>query len=233
MTATPPLVTAKVAVVVPALDEERGIGACLATLVPEADLVVVADAGSRDRTVHCAQAAGAQVVVAERGRAVQMNAGAACARGADVLVFVHADTRMPAGWRAVVEEALADGRQWGRFDVRLDDEAPLLRLIARMMNARSRLTGVCTGDQSIFVSTQAWTRCGGYAPMPLMEDIELSKRLRRLAGPPACPRMRVLVSARRWRARGVVRTVLLMWALRLMYVVGVPASTLHRFYYGR
>ncbi len=223
----------RVVVIVPALNEERVLGRCLAAVLPESDEVIVVDAGSADGTASCARHAGARVVEAERGRAAQMNAGASHAHAADVLVYVHADTLMPPGWRAGIEEALAHGRQWGRFDVRMDEASSLLRVIAFMMNLRSRLTGVCTGDQSIFVSAQAWGRLGGYALLPLMEDIELSKRLKRAQGPPACLRTRVLVSARRWRTRGVMRTVLQMWTLRLLYVVGVSPATLHRLYYGR
>ena len=222
----------KIAAIVPVLNEERSIDDCLGALTDAADEVIVADGGSRDATLQRALRAGARVVETARGRAAQMNAGAALAQ-ADVLVFVHADTRMPAGWREAVAGALARGHQWGRFDVRLDDDGLLLRLIARMMNWRSRLTGICTGDQSIFVSSAAWHRLGGYAAIPLMEDIDLSARLRRGEGAPACLTARVLVSARRWRSRGVVRTMALMWILRFLYSVGVPPAALHRLYYGK
>lgn len=222
----------RVAAIVPALDEAQGLGACLRELVGHADEVVVVDGGSRDATVAQALAAGARVTSAERGRASQMNAGAAqCS--ADVLVFVHADTRMPPGWREAIERALRSGAQWGRFDVRLDSRRGLLRLVGAMMNLRSRLTGIATGDQALFVSRGAWLDCGGFPTIRLMEDIELSSRLKRAAGAPAALRERVLVSARRWERRGVLRTICQMWLLRALYFLGASPATLHRLYYGR
>ncbi|MFP5460578.1 MAG: TIGR04283 family arsenosugar biosynthesis glycosyltransferase [Gammaproteobacteria bacterium] len=219
--------------VVPALNEEAAIAACLAPLLAEGARVVVVDGGSADATPRIAAGAGARVLRAARGRASQMNAGAAAESGAGVLLFVHADTVLPAGWRAQVQGALAAGARWGRFDVRLRSRRPLLRLVGEMMNLRSRATGICTGDQAIFVSSEAWTRCAGYAPLPLMEDIELSRRLRAAEGMPAALRSRVLVSARRWETRGVLRTVAQMWLLRAMYFFGASPATLHRLYYGR
>ena len=219
--------------VVPALNEEAAIAACLAPLLAEGARVVVADGGSTDATRRIAARAGARVLRAARGRASQMNAGAAAEPGAGVLLFVHADTVLPAGWRAQLQDALAAGARWGRFDVRLRSRRPLLRLVGGMMNLRSRVTGICTGDQAIFVSREAWARCAGYAPLPLMEDIELSRRLRTTEGRPAALRCRVLVSARRWETRGVLRTVAQMWLLRAMYFFGASPATLHRLYYGR
>lgn len=226
--------SAVIAAVVPALDEEDRIAACLAPLLAEAARVVVADGGSTDRTVTLAREAGAPLAfVAPRGRAAQMNAGAASAGEFDAIVFVHADTRLPAGWRAGIESALASGARWGRFDVSLDSPRPTLRVVAAAMNLRSRVTGIATGDQAIFVRADAWRECGGYPPVPLMEDIELSRRLGRIAGRPACLRLRALASARRWERRGLLRTIALMWLLRAMHFVRVPPATLHRIYYGR
>ncbi len=223
---------ARLVAIVPALDEAAGIARCLRPLVVEADEVIVVDGGSADRTAALAREAGARVVTAERGRASQMNAGAR-ETGADVLVFVHADTRMPAGWRAAIDAALAGARPWGRFDVRLDSDRPLLALVGAMMNLRSRATGIATGDQAIFVARDAWRACGGFPAIRLMEDVELSRRLKHVAGPPACLRLRVLTSARRWESRGVLRTIAQMWLLRAMYFFGASPETLHRLYDGR
>lgn len=222
-----------VVAIVPALNEERAIAACIAPLLAEGARVLVVDGGSRDATVAVARASGARVLEAGRGRASQMNAGAAAESDAGLLVFVHADSVLPAGWRSEVERALASGRRWGRFDVRLGSDRPLLRLVGAMMNLRSRLTGICTGDQAIFVLREAWQRSGGYPSIPLMEDIELSRRLRDAEGPPAALRSRVEVSARRWESRGVLRTIAQMWLLRAMYFFGASAERLHRIYYGR
>ncbi len=238
--------------VVPVLNEAARIADCLAPLRAAGARVLVADGGSTDDTAALAQAAGAEVLRAPKGRARQMNAGAQAfqppdeptaqsigtvrpaSRGDDaVLLFVHADTVLPPGWRPALEAALEQGVQWGRFDVRLDSRRPLLRLVGAMMNLRSRWTGICTGDQAIFVRGDLWLRCGGYADIPLMEDIELSGRLRRLAGRPAAISSPVRVSARRWEQRGVLRTIAQMWCLRALYFFGVSTQTLHRLYYGR
>ncbi len=234
----------RVRVVVPALDEAAAIAAALEPVLAAGAGVecVVVDGGSTDGTRDVARAAGAIVIEAPRGRASQMNAGAAHAIGSrpaqpsdggpDVMLFLHADTRLPEGWRDAVERALAQGAAWGRFDVVLDDPSPVLALVSAMMNLRSRITGICTGDQAIFVGARAWADCGGYAAIPLMEDVELSRRLKRIAGAPACVRPRVRVSARRWRRHGVLRTIVLMWWLRLRYALGDSPQRLHAAYHG-
>ena len=224
----------RIAAVVPTLDEQDGIAACLAPLVAEAASVIVADGGSGDETVARALDAGAVVVSAPRGRAAQMNAGAAHAGEFDVVVFVHADTRLPPGWRAALERALSDRkRYWGRFDVRLDSERRLLAVVAAMMNLRSRLTGICTGDQAMFLTREAFSASGGFPEQALMEDIELSRRLRQRVGAPVALHTRVMVSARRWERHGAWRTIALMSALRAMYFFGASPARLHRLYYGR
>src|SRR5205085_1844036 len=143
-------------------------------------------------------------------RAAQMNAGAALAQG-DVLVFLHADSRLPAGAEEAIIQSMKS-RLWGRFDVEIEGRHPLLKVIAWSMNLRSRLTGIATGDQAIFVRRAAFA---GFAEIPLMEDVEFSKAMKR-RGAPACLRERVVTSGRRWERRGVLRTILLMWRLRLM-----------------
>ena len=222
---------ATVSAVIPALDEAATIAAVVTDARAHADEVVVVDGGSRDGTARIAVSAGAIVLEAPRGRASQMNAGAARATG-DVLLFLHADCRLPAGAGRALRDAVAGGARWGRFDVTLDSPRRALAVVGAAMNLRSRLTGIATGDQAIFVDRALWDALGGYAPIPLMEDVELSARARRVARC-ACLRERVTVSARRWERRGVARTVVEMWAWRAAYALGVSPGTLHRLYYGR
>lgn len=165
---------------------------------------------------------------APRGRAWQMNAGAAVA-GADVLLFLHADTELPAHAIAAVRRGVEAGALWGFFPVRLAGRHPLFRVIERMMNWRSRITGIATGDQAIFVQRHAFELLGGYAPIALMEDIDLCQRLKWLGRPARLPTP-VVTSSRRWETRGIWRTVLLMWWLRGLYALGVSPQRLARWY---
>jgi rSAM/selenodomain-associated transferase 2 len=224
----------RISVIVPALDEAAVIERCLRSALAEADQVILVDGGSADGTAELAEAMGAQAVRgASRGRASQMNVGGGCADG-DILLFLHADCSLQAGWSARVRDAVSRrGRQWGRFDVVLESRNPLLWLVGMAMNLRSRLTGICTGDQAIFLSRVLWVKSGGYARIALMEDIELSRRLKRMGGRPACLRPRVRVSARRWREHGTLRTILAMWWLRALYFLGASPNALHARYYGR
>lgn len=219
-------------IIVPVLDEARLLPEALqrlAPLVARGVEVIVVDGGSTDGSAELAERTGVRVVRAHRGRAQQMNAGAEIARG-DILLFLHADTALPETAVAAVCGALAGSAGvWGRFDVALRNAGPLLRLVARLINLRSRLSGIATGDQAIFVSAEAFAAAGGFPDQPLMEDIELSKRLLRLSRP-ACLRERVVTSARRWERHGVLRTILLMWRLRWQYWRGRPAELLARDY---
>ena len=224
----------RLSIVVPVLDEAPRLPALLADLArggPDVDVVIV-DGGSRDGSAEiAARAPGVCLVRSAPGRARQMNAGATAATG-EVLLFLHADTRLPAGAARAVLEALADPAVvYGRFDVRFDRPGAAFRLIALLMNLRSRMTGICTGDQAIFVRRAAFARLGGYAEIALMEDIELTRRLKRI-GRLAPLGLRVTTSARRWERDGVASTVLLMWTLRLLYLCGVGPERLHRWYYG-
>jgi rSAM/selenodomain-associated transferase 2 len=216
----------RLSIIIPVLDEAAGIVPLLTRLAGlrerGAQLIVV-DGGSSDGTARLAAPLADLVVHSDRGRARQMNAGASHACG-DALLFLHADTALPPDADRLIGTAL-ETRAWGRFDVGLDGAHPALRLIAAMMNLRSRLTGIATGDQALFVRHVLFRRLGGFAPIPLMEDIEFSARLKR-AGPPACLRQRVLTSARRWEKNGVLRTVLLMWRLRLAYFFGADPHRL-------
>ncbi|MCG3203309.1 MAG: hypothetical protein NFCOHLIN_03251 [Gammaproteobacteria bacterium] len=191
--------------------------------------VILVDGGSTDGCATMARRANFTVLDAACGRAPQMNAGAHAA-GGEVLLFLHADTRLPADADALVAEALARrGHDWGRFDVHIEGSARALVLIGWMMNQRSRLSGIATGDQGIFVRRSTFERVGGFPDQPLMEDLEFSRRLLRLSAP-ACLRARVTTSGRRWETRGISRTVVLMWRLRWAYWRGVPADELARAY---
>ena len=223
-----------VSLVVPALDEAGTIARSLEPLQPlrgKGIEVVVADGGSRDGTRHAARPLCDRLIDAPRGRARQMNAGAGAARGG-VLLFLHADTRLPSGWdRAVRDATGARGREWGRFDVRLDGPHPMLRVVERAMNLRSRLSGIATGDQAIFVTRDAFRAAGGFPDIELMEDVALSRALRARSRP-ACLRERVLTSSRRWERGGIARTIVLMWRLRLEYALGADPGRLARMYRG-
>jgi rSAM/selenodomain-associated transferase 2 len=216
----------------PALNESAGMAAALQALAPlvaRGAQLLVADGGSRDDTAGLAQAGGAQVVHAPRGRALQMNAGAQQASG-DLLLFLHADTRLPTDADKLIEQALASGTQvWGRFDVCIEGKARMLRVIAAFMNRRSRWTDIATGDQGLFMTRAAFDAVGGFPVQPLMEDIEMSARLLKLSRP-ACLRAQVVTSGRRWETRGVWRTVLLMWRLRLAYWRGAAPEHLAELY---
>jgi len=220
----------RLSIVVPALDEAGQIAATLATAQgPHVLEVLVVDGGSRDETAALARRAGATVLTAERGRARQMNAGAAVATG-DALLFLHADTRLPPGFDAAIAAALADPAVvGGRFDLRLEPATPFLDLTAALINLRSRLTRIATGDQALFVRRAVFVAMGGFADLPLMEDVAFTRALKRRGGI-ACLRDRVATSSGRWRRDGPLRTVLLMWWLRFLYWCGVPAEQLKRRY---
>ena len=214
-------------IVVPVLNEAQGIQATLKALAPlrkSGARVVVVDGGSQDDTLALASPYADAVIESPRGRSAQMNAGAALGWG-EVLLFLHADTTLPERADVHLLQALAQGRAWGRFDVRIDGRPRMLSVVAAMMNLRSRWTGIATGDQALFMRREAYDRVGGFAPQPLMEDIEISKRLRAL-GAPACLRERVITSGRRWEQRGVWRTIALMWLLRWRYWRGESAHVL-------
>ena len=219
-------------IVIPVLNEESRMAAALRALAPlrrDGHELIVCDGGSTDGTrARCAGLADA-VLHTPPGRALQMNAGAAAARH-QVLLFLHVDTTLPADAPAAIARALAAGAAWGRFDVHIEGRARMLPVVAACMNRRSRWTGIATGDQAIFVRRGLFHDIGGFADQPLMEDIELSHRLRLRGHAPACLRQRVSTSGRRWDERGAWRTILLMWRLRWQYWRGTPAQTLARLY---
>jgi rSAM/selenodomain-associated transferase 2 len=221
-----------ISVVMPVLDEAAGVAAALAPLQAlraAGGEVIVVDGGSGDGTRALAAPWADRVLEAPRGRAAQMNAGAWAARG-EVLLFLHADTLLPPGAVAALAAGLqSSARAWGRFDVSIAGSDPLLALVAFLMNARSRLTGIATGDQAMFARRAAFERAGGFPDIALMEDVALSRLLKRQS-PPLCLRERVVTSGRRWEKHGTLRTVVLMWRLRLAYALGADPRLLARRY---
>ncbi len=221
----------RLSIVIPTLDESPRIGFLLNDLEPiraKGHEVILTDGGSTDATRDLAGPRVDHLILTGRGRARQMNAGAAAAAG-EVLWFLHADSRIPpqAPWRLL--DACREGGLWGRFDVRLSGASRLLRVVEWSMNRRSRFTGIATGDQGIFVTRNAFELAGGYPEIPLMEDVALSRTLRRRARP-VCLRTRIMTSSRRWEERGIVPTILLMWRLRLAYALGADPHRLARLY---
>jgi rSAM/selenodomain-associated transferase 2 len=218
-------------IIVPVFNEGDRIGEALAALAPLRQRgveVIVVDGGSNDTTVQSALPSADHVITASRGRARQMNAGAAAADG-EVLLFLHADTTLPPDAdRLVIDALVGSNRVWGRFDVRIDGPGSL-SVVAAMMNIRSRLTGIATGDQAMFVGRAAFAAAGGFPEIELMEDIALSRRLKAFS-PPLCLQQRVVTSGRRWQQRGILRTILLMWRLRLAYFFGAKPAALARQY---
>ena len=221
----------KLSIVVPVLNEATTLTARLAALAPlrerGAELLVV-DGGSSDDTLAMAKLHADVSLRAPRGRASQLNAGACKARG-EVLLFLHADTRLPQDADRLIAQAMASGHRWGRFDVRIEGRHSLLPVVAAFMNLRSRASGIATGDQAMFVRRDIFLSAGGFAPLPLMEDIDLSRRLKRV-GAPACLRERVITSGRRWDQHGFWRTVALMWRLRAAFWLGADPHSLARHY---
>ena len=221
------MVAERLSVVVPALNEAAGIRAALEALAPlrrAGHEVILVDGGSGDGTPELAAGLCDRVLRTARGRGLQMNAGAGVAVG-DILVFLHVDTRLPQKADLLILEKIED-HLWGRFDVDIDSRHRLLKVVAWAMNLRSRLTGIATGDQAIFVRRDVFP---GFPEVALMEDVAFSRDMKR-RGRPACLRSRVTTSGRRWESRGVVRTIVLMWRLRLMYFLGVRAELLARLY---
>lgn len=216
---------------IPVLNEAARLPGLLSSLPFDAEVIVV-DGGSSDDSVAVASQGHlcrVKVIESRKGRAIQMNAGAAEATG-DILLFLHADTRVPQSLTVDLQRFWLSGAAWGRFDVRLDADNLAFRVIETMMNWRSRLTGIATGDQAIFVKRSVFERVGGYAVMPLMEDIELSGQLRKISAP-FCFRVCASTSARRWLDNGIARTVINMWWWRLQYFMGVSPGYLVRQYY--
>jgi rSAM/selenodomain-associated transferase 2 len=220
----------QLSIIIPAIDEAEGLATTLPSLVrlrQAGHEVIVVDGGSRDDTRRRAGSLADRVLMSGRGRARQMNAGAAAANG-EVLLFLHADSVLPGDVEAAIAGAMGTSC-WGRFDVRLWGSEWPFRVIETFMNLRSRLTGIATGDQALFVAREVFEQIGGFPDIPLMEDIAISRLLKARARP-ACLRQRVVTSTRRWRSNGIARTVFLMWGLRLAFALGADPRRLARRY---
>ncbi len=228
-----PSPASRLTIIIPALNEAANI---VATLLPLQAMrtrgveICVADGGSTDNTIELATPLCDCVLSTEKGRASQLNAGAA-ATNSDVLLFLHADSLLPDDADMAILAAISNGASWGRFDIRIDGKQPMLAVIAWFMNHRSRLTGICTGDQGMFMTRAAFLQVGGFPAQPLMEDVEMSSRLKKIARP-ACLHDTMVTSGRRWQKHGIWRTIFTMWRIRLAYFFGASPTTLHQQYYG-
>jgi rSAM/selenodomain-associated transferase 2 len=219
----------KFSIIIPTLNEEKTIASCLLPLQPLRDRyeIILVDAGSASSDYPYAHLAD-KIISSAKGRARQMNLGASHANG-DILIFLHADTYLSDGALQLIEQHISNDKQWGRFDIQLSGDHFMLKVIAGMMNRRSRLTGIATGDQVIFVTKEAFATAGRYPEIALMEDIALSEALKKIS-PPVCVNAKVTSSGRRWERYGIYRTILLMWSLRLRYFFGTDPQLLAALY---
>lgn len=220
-----------ISIIVPVLNEESSLSKTLMQLQPlrhSGHEVVIVDGGSVDNSLVIAQNAADTVIVSKKGRALQMNNGAAVANG-DIFLFLHADTVLPDKTEHLILSYVDHDDLWGRFDIRLSSNKLIFRVIESLINFRSRLTGIATGDQAIFIDKKLFNKIGGFPEIALMEDIALSKMLKDISAP-VCLKQKVITSSRRWENRGVFATVLLMWKLRLYYFFGASPEKLSRLY---
>ncbi len=223
--------TVKISIVIPVLNEALNlsrISSALQSIQHQGHEVIIVDGGSADNTLETAYEITDKVIVCKAGRAFQMNNGADIATG-NVLLFLHADTVLPDNTVQIISDSFQNKNYWGRFDVRLSSSKIVFRLIEKLMNLRSCLTSIATGDQAIFIEKSLFYRVAGFPEIALMEDIEISCRLKKIARP-VCIKQKVVSSSRRWENNGVVATVLLMWKLRLYYFLGVSPEKLNRLY---
>ena len=213
-------------IIIPTLNEEKTIEPCLSALQPLRNNceIIIVDGGSIDNTRVIARSLADKVVSSDKGRGIQMNNGARHASG-NILIFLHADTSLPENALQLIQRKLNSGRKWGRFDIQLSGKHFMLKVIAQMMNWRSRLTGIATGDQVIFVTRLAFEKAGQYPEINLMEDIAICKALRKIS-PPICLKAKVISSGRRWERYGIYKTILLMWNIRLRYFFGADPQIL-------
>jgi len=222
----------KFSIIIPTLNEAANIGKCLLAMqvLRKDSEIIVVDGGSSDNTRAIAGNLADHILIAPQGRAHQMNHGAGHAQG-DILLFLHADTFLPDNALALIARNIDENHQWGRFDIQLQGGHFMLKVIAQLMNWRSRLTGIATGDQAIFVTREAFAAVGHYPDIALMEDIAQCKKLKAIS-PPICLKAKVISSGRRWEQFGVYKTILLMWSLRLRYWCGASPQTLASLYRG-
>ena len=222
--------TGLISIIIPVLNEEKKLPDLLNHLQvfrKQGHELIIVDGGSDDNSLMLAQMSADNVLVSRKGRAVQMNSGASVAKG-DVLLFLHSDTFLPEAAFNMIENHVQESF-WGRFDVRLSSNKFIFRIIEFFINVRSRLTSINTGDQAIFIKSQLFTTVGGFPEIALMEDIAISKKLKKIISP-ICLKQKVITSSRRWESRGVSATVFLMWKLRLYYFCGVSPDRLNQLY---
>lgn len=220
----------KLSIIIPVLNEESSLSRLsshLQSIRNQGHEVIIVDGGSSDNTLALSYELADQVIVSKPGRAIQMNSGATNATG-DIFVFLHVDTFLPDNALQIIMAAMTDNA-WGRFDVRLSSNRLVFRLIESLINIRSCLTSIATGDQAMFVEKELFHRIGGFPEIALMEDVELSRRLKKIERP-VCIKQKVITSSRRWESRGIVATVLLMWKLRLYYFLGMSPDRLNQLY---
>lgn len=225
----------KLSIIIPVLNENNYL---LATLKSLADLkknkheIIIVDGGSQDNIFEISKSYTDAIFISEKGRAHQMNTGAKQASG-DVLWFLHADSLIPNHADEFIINALQTTRSvWGRFNIQLSGIHWVFRIIEKLINSRSLLTGIATGDQGIFVLRTEFEKINGYANISLMEDIHLSKRLKKISRP-ACLKENIITSSRRWESNGIIKTVILMWCLRFAYFIGTPTNKLAKLYNGQ
>jgi rSAM/selenodomain-associated transferase 2 len=222
---------AKLSIIIPVLNETSKIESCLDQLQllrQQGHEVIVVDGGSNDNTVSLAIPLSDKVIQSKKSRAIQMNTGAAVATG-QIFLFLHADTTPPSGIAGLFSHIKNSDNKWGRFDVKLSGHAFLFRIIEHCMNLRSRLTGIATGDQLIFIGRKLFDEINGFPELALMEDIAISKLLLKRTKP-ICFKERVITSSRRWEEKGIIRTILKMWLLRLLYFFHIDTNKLAKIY---
>ncbi len=220
----------KFSIIIPILNEAAGIEKFLSTLQTfrkHAEIIIV-DGGSQDNAISIVSPLTDKFIKSSKGRAKQMNAGARVASG-EILLFLHADTYLPSNGLTLIEQGLSQNYQWGRFDIKLSGSHFMFLVIAQCMNWRSRLTGISTGDQTLFVQKLVFDQIGQFPEIPLMEDVAICKNLKSI-GPPLCLKAKITTSSRRWQQFGITRTILLMWWLRLLYFLGCNPETLAQLY---
>ena len=223
----------KISIVIPTLNEAKDIQKTLALLQPLRERgheIIISDGGSTDNTTKLAASLADKIISSAKSRASQMNTGAKKASG-DILWFLHADTFIPENSDIIIRNHLQNSNKvWGRFNIRLSGQHFLFRIIERMVNLRSKLTGIATGDQGIFIRQEYFKKLNGFSEIPLMEDIEISTRLKSFSSP-ICLTQKLITSSRRWEKHGILKTVFLMWQLRLAYFMGTSANKLARKYH--
>lgn len=224
-----------ISIIIPTYNEETNIEAAIKHIKEYSDSgdieIIITDGGSKDNTVAIAKSYGCLVVNGIKGRGNQLNAGAVVAKG-NILLFLHADTFLPVNFIEIINDAFRKNRDpyyWGRFDVKLTGNHLLFRVVEKMISLRSKITGIATGDQAIFIDKPTFSIVNGFKDIPLMEDVDITRRLKRLS-PPICLKQCVITSSRRWEDKGIIKTILLMWMLRFLFFIRVNPKHLLRLY---